>query len=160
MGKFSFGSDPEMMVVDKKGNLKSAIGIVPGKKLERYDLGGGHKAYYDNVLAECEIKPSYSPEEAVANFGDCIKRCANLIKPYRLVIQASATFPKKECEHPDALVFGCDAEYDAYDVLICQPPSLKEGNTFRSAGGHIHIGFDGGKDFENISMSEDEYQKA
>jgi hypothetical protein len=142
--KITFGSDPEFFVVNPKGEFKSAIGIIPGTKEARYDLGNGHKAYYDNVLAECEIKPANSAKTAISNFGDCFQRYAKLIKPYKLLPQASTIFPASECKHKDAFVFGCDPEFDAYDVKVCEPPECKKGNTFRSGGGHIHIGFEGG----------------
>src|SRR5690348_8114079 len=95
--KITFGSDPEFFLVNEKDEFKSAIGIVPGRKEVRYDLGNGHKAYYDNVLAECEIKPANSAKNAIKQFGDCFQRYAKLVKPYRLLPQASVTFPEKEC---------------------------------------------------------------
>lgn len=152
-GKITFGTDPEFMIVDQQGKLRSAIGIVPGKKQERFDLGGGHRCYYDNVLAECEISPANSAMKAVANIQDCLQRFANLIYPHRLVVQASATYPAEECLHDDAKAFGCDPEFNAYTVRMNRPPRCEEGNTFRSAGGHIHMGYDGGA--ETGEESED-----
>lgn len=37
--KLSIGTDPEFMLVDGAGNLKSAIGVVHGTKEEKIDLG-------------------------------------------------------------------------------------------------------------------------
>lgn len=145
----SFGSDPEFMLTDEKGNLHSAIGVVPGTKEDRYDLGGGHRGYYDNVLAEVEIRPSFSAEEAVENFRDCFQRYADLVHPYKLTVRASATYPAKECQHEDAEKFGCDPEYDAFDVVQVEPPACMKGNYFRSGGGHVHIGYNGGADDPN-----------
>lgn len=154
MSKITFGSDPEFMLVDQKGSLRSAIGIVPGKKDARYDLGDGHKAYYDNVLCEVQIAPAKTAKQAVTNFGECLRRCARLVKPYKLVPRASATFPASECVHDDAKVFGCDPEYDAYDLVVCKPPNCEEGNTFRSGGGHIHIGFAEGAEHEGLDSDK------
>ncbi len=138
------GTDPEFMLVDKKGRLKSAIGVVPGSKEQRYSLGNGHQAYFDNVLAECSIKPANSGQEMIENVRDCSSKYAKLVHPYLLKPQASAIFPAGECEHEEAKKFGCDPEYCAYEVTVCLPPECAEGNTFRSAGGHIHIGFEAG----------------
>lgn len=144
MKAITFGSDPEFFLADQDGNLRSAIGIIKGTKENRLDIGGGHRIYYDNVLAECEISPAVSAADAVKKFQDCFQKYANAVKPYRLVVRASATMPKAECEHDDAKVFGCEPEYDAYDVQVVSPPMCEEGNTFRSAGGHIHVGYEGG----------------
>jgi len=144
----TLGADPEFILRDAEGRLKSAIGVVPGRKEQRYDLGNGHQAYYDNVLAECSIKPGASAEEAVENFRDCFKRFAELIQPNKLCIEASATFPEEDCKHEEAQRFGCDPEICAYDVVVCAPPKPK-GSFFRTAGGHVHMGYDGGSESEN-----------
>jgi hypothetical protein len=147
MKNITFGSDPEFMLVDLKGNYRSAIEVVPGTQEDRASLGNGHFAFYDNVLAEVNISPAASAKEAVGNFRDCFQRLATLIgTQLRLKIQASQVYPKKECCHPDAMVFGCDPEYNIHlrtedgRIRRVDPPIMEEGNTFRSAGGHIHVG--------------------
>lgn len=137
--KLIVGSDPEFMLVDNHGNLKSAIGIVKGTKEEKIDLGDGNKLFYDNVLAEVNINPADSPDGLVQSFANCLSRLSRAISPYQLRLQASATYPPAECKHPDALVFGCDPEFDAYQMGIVQAPECK--TTFRSAGGHVHLGY-------------------
>jgi len=138
MGLF-VGSDPEFMLCDGAGRLKSAIGVVNGTKEEKIDLGNGNKLFYDNVLAEVNIQPGNSEAALVDNIQSCLKRLAKAVYPYRLHLQASATFPAAECKHPDAQVFGCDPEFCAYEMNIVQAPECK--TTFRSAGGHIHLGY-------------------
>lgn len=150
----TFGSDPEFMITNKQGILKSAIGIVNGTKENRFDLGKGHKAYYDNVLAECQIAPSQSAEEAIENFGECFKRYAKHIAPYIMKPQASAIYPESECQHDDAKKFGCDPEFCAYEVMVCDPPECT--TTFRSGGGHIHIGFQNGVKLPEMTNEEKE----
>ena len=98
-------------------------------------------------MAECNILPGDSPESSVASFRDCFQRFADRVKPHRLVVQASAEYPESECEHDDAKLFGCDPEFCAYSISVIEPPDCE--NTFRSAGGHIHIGYDGGQDVED-----------
>src|ERR1039457_5005208 len=134
------GSDPEFMLTDPHdGHLKSAIGVVHGTKTEKVDLGGGHKLFYDNVLAEVNIVPGNTAEAISANIYSCLHSLARAVYPYRLKLQASATYPTKECQHPDAKVFGCEPEFCAYELNIVQAPLCE--TTFRSAGGHIHMGF-------------------
>ena len=138
--KLTFGSDPEFMLTDAGGNLKSAIGVVNGTKEKKIKLGNGHEMFYDNVLVEVNVVPGSSSDQCIANFGDCLKRLSKAVYPLRINLRASATYPKAECKHPDALVFGCDPEYDAYELQqVMAPPGAAE-NTFRSAGGHMHLG--------------------
>lgn len=140
----SFGSDPELMIVNEKGEYVSAISVVPGCKKNKVDLGNGNYAFYDNVLAEMNIKPSFSRNEVCENFRDCFHRLAKLIGNLRLLPQASQVYPESECAHKDAKVFGCDPEYSIYrtnyrgKMLKLKPPICKD--TFRSGGGHVHIG--------------------
>lgn len=142
----SFGSDPEFMLMDRDGNLKSAIEVVRGGKQNKVSLRNGHKMFYDNVLCEFNVKPGYSEEEVLENFRDLFAQAHEQLYPFSLVPQASAIYPPAECAHPDASVFGCDPEYCAYDLVQLNPPVCEPGNYFRSAGGHIHLGYDT-KDF-------------
>lgn len=134
-----FGTDPEFFLQDDRGNFKSAIGVVNGTKISKIDLGNDNKLFYDNVLAEVNIKPGNNAEACVENISRCLTKMAKTISPYRLLLQASATMPAAECKHPDAVVFGCEPEFCAYEMSIVQAPECK--TTFRSAGGHIHLGF-------------------
>jgi hypothetical protein len=139
MTRLSVGCDPEFMLCDNDGILKSAIGVVQGTKENKVDLGNGHRAFYDNVLAEVNIVPGASGAELSQHVQDCLMRLSKIVYPYRLRLQASATYPEKECRHADAKVFGCEPEFDAYCMGIVQAPECK--TTFRSAGGHIHLGY-------------------
>lgn len=138
MSRVMFGSDPELMLYDKENSLKSAIPIIKGTKEKKINLGNGNLCFYDNVLCEMNIKPGRSRDEVISNFSDCFHRLVKIVNPYRLVPQASAKYPEAECKHPDAKVFGCDPEYCAYEMCQVVPPSCED--TFRSGGGHIHLG--------------------
>lgn len=140
MSKFSLGSDPEFMLVDKNGVYRSAIEVVQGTKKRPVTLKGGHTTFWDNVLAECCPKYGRTKDEVINNFRECFQGLAELVAPLRLTPQASHTYPKEECQHPGALEFGCEPELNAYEMRTVMPPSCAEGNTFRSGGGHIHIG--------------------
>jgi hypothetical protein len=138
--KLLVGTDPEMMLCDPKtGYLKSAIGVIHGNKEKKLDLGNGGKAFPDNVNVEVNINPADSDAALVATIKDCLYRLSKAVYPYQLELRASGEYPKSECQHPDALVFGCEPEFDAYEMAMVQAPSCE--TTFRSAGGHIHLGF-------------------
>ena len=141
MVSLSFGSDPEFMIRDRNGSLVSAIGRLPGTKTKKVDLGNGAVAFPDNVLVECNPVPGNSRREVVGNFSDCFNRLARVIRNHGVLVpQASANYPAKELEHEDAKRFGCEAEYCGYELMQMTAPPGADTSTFRSGGGHIHLG--------------------
>jgi len=143
---FTFGSDPEFMLTHHD-ELKSAIGILPKKENATVKNGNGY--YFDNVLAEIAVKPAKSKDEALANVRDALTGLARLVSPGKFVIRASANYPKKELNCPDAKIAGCNPEWNVYTLQMVFPPDedvdLQDGfyqfkGPFRSAGGHIHLG--------------------
>lgn len=135
----TFGSDPEFMV-EKDGEIKSAIGVVSGSKKNRITLKG-HDFFYDNVMAECAIKPGKNKKQVLKHFKECFSLYAEMVAPFKLRLQASHDFPMSILDHPDALEVGCDPDWCAYKIK--QMPTPKEeikSSGFRSCGGHIHLG--------------------
>ena len=94
---FTFGTDPEFMVVDRNGNFRSAIGLVQGSRTNRIEIGE-YSFYYDNVLAECAVKPAGSKEEAVANIRQALQHYKEILEPQpyrpRLTAIAAAEYDK------------------------------------------------------------------
>lgn len=142
----TFGLDPEFMLTHHDG-LKSAIGVLPKK--DHAVLKNGHGYYFDNVLAEIAVKPAKSKDEALGNIREALTGLSRIIKPAKFVIRASANYPKKELNCPDARIAGCNPEWDVYTLQCVFPPDedvdLLDGyyqfkGPFRSAGGHIHLG--------------------
>jgi hypothetical protein len=144
MHDFTFGSDPEFMLTDSEGNLRSAIAIVKGTSDDRIEVGG-HAFYHDNVNIEMAIAPSVGKMEVLSHFREAFKTAAEMIHPFKMVPRASADFPASELEDPEAKVIGCNAEYCAYELKeLTKPVEEFESSTFRSAGGHVHLGADEG----------------
>lgn len=134
----SFGSDPEFMLV-KDGKYYSAIDVVNGNIFTRIK-SRGHEFYWDNVLAECAIKPSRSREEAVANFRECFQIYADMVRPYTLVPQSSQVYPESELNCREARTSGCGPDMCAYKVKWIEPISGLLSTNLRSGGGHVHVG--------------------
>lgn len=138
---WSFGSDPELMIV--KGNKYfSATDIVRGTKDRRISCNG-NEYYYDNVMAECAIKPSKTKQETIANFRTCLKYYAKILRPYKLVAQASQTYTLDQLRHKDAREVGCKEEFCAYRLDQIKNKNAErviKKTAFRSAGGHVHLG--------------------
>lgn len=151
---FSIGGDPEFILIDNAGNLKSAIEIIKGTRNKRIKIEQ-NEYYYDNVLAECTIKPSKNKEEFISNIKKSLNIFFELVKPYKLSNKSSAYFSSKDLSHKDAIKSGCAAEFCAYSLSTISPKKidkiLKE-TKLRAAGGHVHLGTDLGKRNESCVM--------
>ena len=136
------GCDPELMVADKKsGELRSAIGIVPGTKDKPHDIVNG-ALLCDNVNLEFNTKPAKTATEFRTVIKQVLKQAVKAVgTDYKLLVQASANFPVSQLQDAASKEFGCDPDFDAYTISMNHPPRDAGEDTFRSAGGHIHIGF-------------------
>lgn len=138
--KITFGSDPELLIVDDNNDPKSAIDIIHGSPDDRVTILG-HQFYYDNVLAECAVKPGSSKKEVLNNFKECLGIYADIVKPYKLSVTACVDFPADQLNNEIARKAGCAIDSCAYELKMKDPPKdlIKNGN-MRSCGGHIHLG--------------------
>lgn len=134
------GSDPEFFVLNKNKPV-SAISVLNCGKDERIDLGNNIKVFYDNVLLEMNINPSNSCAGLISSIQDALYRVAQHISPFVIEPIASMNFPESELKHPDARVFGCSPEFDAYEMCVVPPNHEATQLPFRSGGGHIHLGY-------------------
>lgn len=136
---FTFGTDPEFMLI-KDGKIKSAIGVLKGDKEKKTKIHP-YEFYYDNVLAECTIPPSYSKEEAVRNICDCLHTFFKTVSPYELTIKSSHKYDQSELKHKDAFKVYCVPENCCYLMEEIDPDTeIFHKTNLRSAGGHIHLG--------------------
>jgi hypothetical protein len=136
---FSFGTDPEFML-EKDGKIYSAIGMLAGDKDRKTKLKE-FEFYYDNVLAECTIPPTYTNTDAVNTIKNCIKTLHQIVKPMKPIIKASHHYDKSELWHKDAFKVYCVEENCCYTMReIQQDEEIFNKTNLRSAGGHIHIG--------------------
>ena len=152
--EFTFGSDPEFILVDEKGKLKSAIGVVPGSKEKKFERDGDF-FFYDNVLAECTVSPAGSPEEAVENMGKSLRSMAEIVAPFKITTISSGYFEDDEMKNKEARKAGCAVEMCAYSMRVIPPGKVKKlfkNENFRTAGGHVHLGTSIGMDHEKCVM--------
>ena len=151
----TLGSDPEFFITDKQGRLKSIIGLLGGTKDEprMIDDFGQFKVQEDNVAAEYNIPASYSKEKFIEHILWPQKVIQQIIgtDKYQLSNLASASFPVEELVDPRALEFGCDPDYNAWTGMINEKPACDD-PTFRTAGGHIHIGMEDKSPMEVIRI--------
>lgn len=143
----TIGSDPELFLINKKTKkVVSAIGIIPGEKGNPYrsdDMPEGFGLEIDNILAEFNIPPVKTKEE----FVNCINYMKNYIKDFvadknlDILCTASMIVNKNQLNSPEAKLFGCSVDYNAYTESP-NPKPKGENTNLRSAGFHIHIGYD------------------
>lgn len=159
---FTFGTDPEFMIADSHGNIRSAIGIVNGDRSNRIRKGNC-SFYYDNVLAECTVKPAATKEEAVENIREAIRLYKEVLGPnFRLLSRASQSYDHKELDTgkwirsplggmvKEGRYAGCKTEKCAYELEEVDPEPIQlkiRDQNLRTAGGHIHLGTDLGKSY-------------
>lgn len=137
------GSDPELMLVNSAGELVSAIPIIPGNKDNPTRVPSG-AIQHDNVNLEFGIDPATNVDEWVERHGTVMKFCVDFLKPrgLKMVVRASDIFPAKELDCKEAREFGCNPDFDPYEMDINIVPKDAADGDLRSCGGHVHIGSD------------------
>jgi len=147
---FTIGTDPEFFCREKSTRkMRSAIPFINGTKTAPEPLPSGSSVQRDNVALEFATPPVSKETDFVrsiqAAFLDIMKKVP---KELEVVAVPSANFDEDQLNHPEALQFGCDPDYDAY-IPAMNPPAHCDDPSFRSCGGHIHLGYveESGNDF-------------
>lgn len=140
----SIGTDLEVFAVNKKGEHVALCGLIGGTKTEPKQLENSPKGYMvqeDNVALEFNIPVCYTPDEFVHRVKYMRTKVKGILADLELTMStnASVSFDKNQLTHPNALVFGCEPDYDAWRMCENERPVAKDPN-LRSAGGHIHVG--------------------
>lgn len=141
MRKITIGTDPEYFIRNKKtGNLVSAIPFIKGDKQNPALLPSGGNVQSDNVAVEFATLPANSTEAFITNMKATLaETIQELPAEHELAVLPSANFHPMELTHPKAQEFGCDPDYCAWELRENDAPVAPD-PTFRSCGGHIHIG--------------------
>ncbi len=140
------GADPEVFVGNASG-VKSIIGRIGGTKEAPLALpiGEGFAVQEDNVALEFNIPASPTKEAFVSNITKARNFLAQAMMDMHgldLMKMSSISFPAEELQHPDALRFGCDPDFNAWTGRRNPRPKAADAN-LRSCGGHVHIGIKG-----------------
>jgi hypothetical protein len=154
---FTIGADPELFLRNAAGEFVSSIGLIGGTKEAPKPIGEGCAVQEDNVAVEFNIPPCDSIESFVAKLDynmDYLKSEAEKLGLV-LAIEPSGMFPWEQLETPESRVFGCDPDFNAWTRQQNPRPTNVAAN-LRSAGGHIHVGFDWKKyNFEQVVRAMD-----
>lgn len=150
ISSFTLGSDPELFITNTKTNkVISSVGLIPGVKDNPYisnDMPKGFGIEIDNILAEFNIPPCKSLEEWINNieYMKNYLRCfVKRINPdYDIKCSAYEIVDEDQLQSPEAQLFGCDPDYNVY-TMRANPKPCAEGKNGRSAGFHVHYGYEG-----------------
>lgn len=153
---WTIGSDIEVFVQNRKTKeVISAEQYIKGTKYEPFNFDPLNKYFaisLDNVLAEFCIPPSKTAEEFLS-FIDKSRGYIDSILPKRLCTVAlpAAKLAYKWLQTPIAQLFGCEPDINVWLRQVNEPPAATESN-LRSAGFHIHIGYDNPQDEVNEKL--------
>lgn len=144
MSFISIGADVELFAMDKVGHHVALCGLIGGtkdkpKQLEH--LPDGFTVQEDNVALEFNIPPSFSSKNFTRFIDKMVQETKGIINKLGLDISknSSATFDLAQLMHPNALVFGCEPDYNAWTKRENKKP-ISKNKQLRTAGGHIHVG--------------------
>lgn len=149
LNNVTIGADPELFLINStSGEVVSSIGIIPGEKGNPYrsdDMPEGYGLEIDNILAEFNIPPVTTKE----GFIEAMNYMKNYIKKFikaknsklDILCKASMMVNEDQLQSPEAKLFGCSVDYNAYTEEP-NPKPQGERTNLRSAGFHIHIGYD------------------
>jgi hypothetical protein len=140
----TIGADVEVFAKDREGKHKSLCGLIGGTKDEPKQIKGLEKGFCvqeDNVSLEFNI-PSTTREGLFQLYiQTMVDQSKKLLDKLDMSIskECGVSFDKSELLHPNALVFGCEPDYDAWKRIENKKPISKD-ETLRTAGGHVHVG--------------------
>ena len=143
----TIGTDPEFFIQNSDGKLISSIGIIEGTKdvpnRLRF-LGSGFAIQKDNVLGEFNVPHGYSAKEVSNNISIMKAYISGLLESKGLhpLYAASGEYDDDQLQSDEAKEFGCSPDFNAWTNSINKKPEGTSTN-LRSAGCHIHIGYDG-----------------
>ncbi len=138
---FKLGADPEFFVQEKAtGKVISAYGLIEGTKENPIPMGNG-SAQVDGMALEVNVKPATTTAEFIENKNSVINALQERLPDYNFLFIPQWDFGKEYMETVpvEAKVLGCTPDFNAYTMQANPIPDAEV--TFRTAAGHIHVGW-------------------
>jgi len=144
--KFSIGSDPEVFlkkVIDGIPEYFPAVAVITGDKYDPTPVGDkGRNILVDNVMLEFNSIPTLNMKDFVnehVTFLDYLRGEMSK-KQCTISTKAFVEFHPRFLNNKSAKTFGCEPDFNAY--TLSENPVPKAEVNYRTAAGHIHIGYD------------------
>lgn len=156
--KFKYGTDPEMFL-QLGDKFVPACGLFPGTKDEPFELEKG-AVQVDGLALEFNIHPAETSTEFLKNIQTVLVQVDELIakvdKKMKRVFVPFAEFDPADLAglSEDQKRLGCDPDYSGLTGKINPRPTIQD-EPFRTAAGHIHIGWTEGQDVADTAHFED-----
>lgn len=137
--EFLFGADPELFVTKNKA-LVSAHGLVKGDKHTPLKVKDG-AVQVDGMALEFNIDPSPDFNSFNGKLTSVMATLQKMVPDYEFMIQPVAEFGADyiQSQPKEAKQLGCEPDYNAYTKGV--NPTPKGETPFRTASGHLHIGW-------------------
>ena len=133
------GTDPEVFLFDADTEKYiSAIGLVGGTKKHPRKVKKG-AVQEDNVLAEYNIDPASNNQEFLENIRTVEEELQKIVGKLELHKVSSVHMPEDQLAHPLAKVFGCESDWNAWDMGVNPAPASSSAPRLRTASGHVHL---------------------
>lgn len=144
--QLKIGADPELFLQRQSGEFVGAHEInFPGTKEKPFPVKSG-ALQIDGFALEFNIDAANTREEWLGNIKDVYHEITQRATGFNVVASPCADFDPeyfRSCSD-DVRRLGCDPDYNAYTGVKNSPP---QGDTpFRTASGHVHIGWTTGAD--------------
>lgn len=142
----TIGCDPEMFLRDR-GTKKfvSAFGSFPGTKDTPFALDKG-AVQVDGMALEFNIHPASTPEEFDSNIETVLTQITEMVHKvspdlemvFEPVMDIDTTY--FILQPYDSKVLGCEPDFDENGAEKTPPDGMQD-ISFRTAAGHVHIGW-------------------
>lgn len=152
------GCDPEVFV-KQGGEFKSAHGLIKGDKKNPQKIARG-AVQVDGMALEFNIDPAASEDEFVLNVNEVYASLKAMVPEYEVVATPVATFDPEymKAQPEEALELGCDPDYNGWTKVANPRPNGDR--PFRTASGHVHIGWTNGQSMENAGHVQQSFAAA
>lgn len=150
----SLGTDMEFFC-KKDNKIVISQGVIPGTKHDPVQIAEGVLMHRDNCLGEFTVPPAHSKEEWSAN----IKATKKIVKKFCIskgispVFMSYHPFDMNDLMDPECLTFGCQPDFRAMSNTPNPTPDPWSIGGARSAGGHIHIGYEDPNEETNCAIA-------
>lgn len=137
--KFTLGADPEFFVA-KNNKPISAHNLIPGDKKNPYKVPFG-AVQVDGMALEFNINPASGEAGFIRNINTVMDEIMKMVPGYEYYHAPVAHFGHEyiEAQPEDAKRLGCDPDFNAYTGRPNPTPDADR--PFRTAAGHVHIGW-------------------
>lgn len=139
LDKILIGSDPEFFL-RKDDKILPSVGIIEGSKWNPISYKDMY-IFKDNVLVEGNIKPAKTVNEFVNNMKSLKEAISIVSGGYIPTSMDSYKFEKEQLSSREAKEFGCSPYEKAWESKLVSADNLAS-SLNRSAGFHIHIGYE------------------